>query len=401
MKRFRFVVVVLFLFSSLFVRMPFVKAEATVTIDFFHSATCGHCQEEDAFLAELEATHAELVVRRWEITEHPELYAEVRAVLQEAPYDVFAGVPLTLIGGYAFSAFDPETDPENLENYIQYYARHPRTGIVDLVLNDQTVGPEAFQDLGRLIRIPLIGMVEPGEISLGIATAILGFFDGINPCAMWVLILLVTFLANLRDRKRMWILGSAFLAASGIAYFVILIAWINLSQIIGLTGWIRIILGTLAMGFGAWLIYRRIREMKTTEAGCTVADDGKKKRIAARLRDIVANPKLGVALLEIVLLALSVNVLELACSPVYPAVFGTLLAANNTLSAWGQAGYVLLYVVFFLLDDFLVFGIAMATFRVKGISARWSRIGALIAACLLFALGFFLTFLPNLLFFNF
>ena len=401
MKRLPFFLGVLFLLSSLFVGIPAVRAESPVILDFFHSATCGHCQEEDAFLADLEASHPELLVRRWEITEHPELYAEVRTVLQDAPYDVFAGVPLTLIGGYAFSGFDAETDPENLESYLQYYARHPRTGIVDLVLAGQPVGPEDFQDLGRLVQIPLVGPVDPQEISLVIATAILGFFDGINPCAMWVLILLVTFLANLRDRKRMWILGSAFLFASGAAYFLILIAWMNLSALFGAIGWIRIALGVLAMAFGVWQIFRRIREMKTADAGCTVTDEGKKKRLASRLRDIVAKPNLGLALLEIALLALSVNVLELACSPVYPAVFGTLLALDNSLSALAQAGYILLYVVFFLLDDFLVFGIAMATFRVKGISARWSRIGALVAACLLFALGFFLTFFPEILFLNF
>lgn len=396
----RFLLVLILVFGIVLPWLPAMKAETTVTLDFFYSATCSHCQEENAVLEQLEAEYPGLLVRRWEITENPVLYQKVEAVLQEAPYSVAAGVPLTLLGGYAFSAFDSATDPQNLENYILYYVEHPRTGIVDRILADQAVGAGDFEDLGRLVRIPLFGVVDLGEVSLWVGTVILGFFDGINPCAMWVLILLVTFLANQRDRKRMWILGSAFLAASGFAYFLIVIAWVNVSLLIGYSGWIRVALGILAMALGTWQVFRHFRTVRTEAVGCTVADAGKKRRIAARIREILSRKNLGLAVLEIVLLALSVNVLELACTPVFPAVFGNLLAFHGITGA-AQAGFVALYVLFFLLDDLVVFGVAMITFRVKGISARWSKAASLVAAILLFALGFLLAFFPDILFLQF
>ena len=60
------------------------------------------------------------------------------------------------------------------------------------------------------IDLPIIGKINIKEVSLPIISIILGLIDGFNPCAMWVLFFLISMLLNMKDRKKMWILGITF-----------------------------------------------------------------------------------------------------------------------------------------------------------------------------------------------
>ena len=59
-----------------------------------------------------------------------------------------------------------------------------------------------------------LGEIEIKYLSLGLVTLIIGLLDGFNPCAMWVLVFLINLLLGMADRRKMWILGSVFIAAS-------------------------------------------------------------------------------------------------------------------------------------------------------------------------------------------
>ena len=41
------------------------------------------------------------------------------------------------------------------------------------------------------------------DVGLPIFTLVMGLLDGLNPCSMWVLILMISLLAPLNDRRRM------------------------------------------------------------------------------------------------------------------------------------------------------------------------------------------------------
>jgi hypothetical protein len=60
--------------------------------------------------------------------------------------------------------------------------------------------------------------------------------------------------------------------------------------------------------------------------------------------------------------------------------------------------YILLYVFFFVLDDIIIFSIAVISFRVTGLSAKYSKYTNLIGGILMVVLGFILIFFPSLLF---
>ena len=73
-------------------------------------------------------------------------------------------------------------------------------------------------------------------------------------------------------------------------------------------------------------------------------------------------------MLGIIALAVSVNLIELACSTGLPLIFTQILAFND-LSAFEYTIYMLLYILFFLIDDIVIFVVAMLTLNFKGISS--------------------------------
>ena len=82
------------------------------------------------------------------------------------------------------------------------------------------------------------------------------------------------------------------------------------------------------------------------------------KTILKMIKKITNSEKMVIALVSVVVLALLVNVLELACSSAFPAVFSEILAVNE-ITGLPRILYLLLYTFFYMIDDFVVFVIAV------------------------------------------
>lgn len=106
------------------------------------------------------------------------------------------------------------------------------------------------------------------------------------------------------------------------------------------------------------------------------------------------------AILGVMGLAISVNLVELACSAGLPLVFTELLALNETTSMM-KFLYTLVYIFFFLIDDLVVFCIAMFTMKVTGISTKYNKYSHLLGGIIMVLIGILLIFKPEWLMFNF
>ena len=82
---------------------------------------------------------------------------------------------------------------------------------------------------------------------------------------------------------------------------------------------------------------------------------------------IVKEKSFFLAIIGIILLAISVNIIELLCSLGLPVMFSEILTINEVSSSM-KLVYSLIYVFFFLIDDIIVFIIAMKTLEIKAIS---------------------------------
>jgi hypothetical protein len=245
------------------------------------------------------------------------------------------------------------------------------------------------------VHLPFIGQVDLKAFSLPVLTIILGTLDGFNPCAMWVLLFLISLLLNMPNRKRMWILGAVFIIASSAVYFLFLAAWLNVILFYGLVSWLRIAIAVVAIGSGLY----HLREFYLNRSGCKAADDKKRQKIFAKLRAITQSQLFWVALGGIILLAAAVNLIEMVCSAGLPAIYTSVLSMSH-LPAWQYYAYLLLYIFFYMLDDLVVFFVAMIALRTVGISSKYSRWSNLIGGIIIFIIGVLLIFRPTWLSFH-
>mgnify|MGYP000894072050 CR=1 FL=1 len=390
------------LFLVLIIPAPLhANAEETVAIHFFYDEICTHCQEAGIFLETLERDFTNIVIHRYDVGKDPEavaLFGEVRAVFDKR----MALTPFIVIGGAALVGFGPQTEADII-NLIGRYTAEAHVDVVRKLIDGIAVLPEDIESVrfapGDYVKLPLIGEVPIDELSLFVGAVVIGFVDGFNPCAMWILLFLITMLFNMKNKARMWLLGLTFLMTSAFVYFLIMAAWLNVALTIAGITWIRILIGVFALGFGLTAVIRHLLRARTEADGCEVADGGQRRKIMDRIRALVSEKSLPLALLGIIILAISVNLLELACSAGLPLLYTQILAYNELPISLYYL-YILVYGFFFLIDDLAVFFIAMFTLRLTGISARYARISHLVGASIMLIIGFLLIFFPQIIMFS-
>ena len=247
--------------------------------------------------------------------------------------------------------------------------------------------------------VPVLGHIKAKEVSLPLLSIVLGLVDGFNPCAMWILVFLISMLFGMKDRKKMWILGSTFILTSGIVYLLFMVSWLNLAVFLTSIKLIRLLIAIFSIIFGMYNIYRYIDSLNK-EDGCDVTDKEDRKKIMKKIKKITTNQKFILSIIGIMTLAVSVNILELLCSLGLPVVFTNILALNH-LNILEYSIYILIYIIFFLIDDIIVFTVAMMSMKIKGISNKYTKYSHLIGGIIMVLLGILMALKPEWLMFNF
>jgi hypothetical protein len=248
----------------------------------------------------------------------------------------------------------------------------------------------------KIINLPILGKIDAYKISLLALTVILGLLDGFNPCAMWTLLFLIGLLLGMKDRKRMWVLGSTFIIASAFVYFMFMSAWLNFFLFLGFIVWVRIVIGIIALLGGG---YRLKEFLFNKESSCKVTSHENREKVIQKLKSAVGEKSFSLAMGGIIVLAFMVNLVELICSAGLPAVYTQVLAMND-LSVWQYYLYLLLYIFFYMLDDLLVFIIAMITLEITGLSTKYLKFSQLFGGVIMLIIGLFLIFKPQWLMFG-
>jgi len=200
----------------------------------------------------------------------------------------------------------------------------------------------------------------------------------------------------MKDRKRMFILGSVFIATSALVYFFFMAAWLNLVLFIGMIIWVRLAIGIIALAGGGY----NLKEYFTNkESGCKVTDSEKRQKIFEKLKNITQRKSFWLALGGILVLAFAVNLVELICSAGLPAIYTQILTLSN-LNPFQYYLYIMFYIFVFMLDDLFVFFAAMATLQMVGFTTKYAHRSRLISGILMLAIGLMLIFKPEWLMFG-
>lgn len=241
------------------------------------------------------------------------------------------------------------------------------------------------------IEIPGWGMLRVSDLGLPAFTFVIGLLDGFNPCAMWVLVFLLSILVNVRSRVRILAIAGTFVLVSGLAYFAFMAAWLNVFLLVGYTRWLQIALGLLALFIGVV----NVKDFVAFKRGISLSiPDAAKEGIYARVRKIVTAQYLGVAVAMAVVLAISVNVIELLCTAGLPAVYTQILTVQQ-LPAWQNYAYLLLYILAYMIDDTLLLAAFVTTLSHRKIQEREGRWLKLVSGLVILALGIVMLFKPE------
>lgn len=400
-----FLVICLFSFCNV---VNAVSKKNLVNIYLFHSYTCKHCKEEIKLLDELEKEYDNIKIYKYEVNENGN--GELLKNISEIMGSKVTGTPYTIIGNKVFSGYDYENSKGRFKGAIEYYSKYGYEDKVGEYISsiplpsyevkdtDPDVDEYISNYISYKVKLPLIGEVKLKNLTLPLITVVIGLADGFNPCAMWVLLFLISMLIGMKDKKRMWILGSTFLLISALIYLIFMMSWLNLANLLISVVWVRVIIAIVSLVGGIINLRGYIKHRKVS--GCDVVDDKKRNKIITRIKKFTTEKNFWLAILGVIVLAISVNVVELACSAGLPVMFIEILSLNN-LTAIEEIIYIVLYMLFFLLDDFVVFVIAMTTLSLTGVSSKYGNLSKLIGGILMLLIGLLLMFKPEWIMFNF
>jgi hypothetical protein len=233
--------------------------------------------------------------------------------------------------------------------------------------------------------------LSASRLGLPLFTLALGLIDGLNPCAMWVLLFLLSMLVRLRDRARMaWIAGT-FVAVSGAVYYAFMAAWLNLFLAVGLSDAVRLLLAGLALAIGAFNIKDFIAWGRGPSIGIPQAA---KPGIYARVRAVLQAQAWSASLLGVAALAVVVNMVELLCTAGIPALFTAVLAQQG-LEPAAYYGYLGLYIVGYMADDTAMVIAAVAALGSGRLDERGARVLKLLSGVVMVLLGALLLWRPQ------
>jgi glutaredoxin len=338
-------------------------------IEFFTRAGCPHCARAREFLQALEKSRPELIVLELPVDSDPEAYERLLALAARHRVGTL-GVP----------------------------AFHLRGQLVVGFLDGETTGR---QIRALLDAEPLVDSVETGafgrlsarELGLPLFTLVIGLLDGFNPCAMWVLLFLLSMLVHLRSRRKMVLIAGTFVAVSGVAYFAFMAAWLNLFLLIGFSRAVQILLGLTALGIGSL----HVKEFFAFRQGPSLAiPEAAKPGLYARVRAIVRADNMAGALGSVIVLAVLVNIVELLCTAGFPAVYTQILSSQE-LPQWQHYAYLGLYVGAYMADDTVMVAIAVWTLGHRKLGETGGRALQLSSGLVMLGLGAVLLFWPRFL----
>jgi len=240
----------------------------------------------------------------------------------------------------------------------------------------------------------LFGVLDIQKLGLPLFTFTIGLLDGLNPCAMWVLLFLLSMLVHFKSRSRMLIIAGSFVFVSGLVYYAFMAAWLNLFLFVGLSARITYALAIIALIIG----FININDYFTPARGISLKiPELAKPGIYAQVRNIVQSKNLFFALTAAIILAVAVNLIELLCTAGLPALY-TAILSQMELSPISYYAYLGLYIIGYMADDAFMVFLAVLALGSRKMSANSGRYLKLLSGVVMILLGLIMTIKPEWLY---
>lgn len=359
--------------------VAFAEAPAqahTAVLDVYVSDSCPHCAAARAYLPTLVALFPQLDVQVHSLEQDRGARARLEDLSRRAGIWP-PGVPTFVINDQLSVGFGGARAEADLQAFVQ-------RGLL---------GAGTRQPNATAVDAGWLGTLSVDRLGLPLFTVALGLLDGFNPCAMWVLLFLLSMLIHLRDRSRMALIASVFVVVSGLVYYAFMAAWLNLFLAIGLSETVRLALAVIALFIG--LV--NLKDFVALGRGPSLSiPESAKPGLYARVRAVLNARSLWISLISVSVLAVVVNFIEALCTAGIPAIY-TAVLTQHQLSPALHYGYLGLYIAGYIADDALMVAAAVFALNSRKLSEKSGRLLKLLSGLVMLALGLVMLFKPELL----
>jgi len=371
-----------------------------LVVYMFGRDDCGFCQQQKAFMDEAGIPYEYLNI----VTD-----SNAKALYKEVveKHELTRVTPITIVGDRVFLGFNSEVTTgkaimtalatakngniRTIADHLAYAEKQDALFAGGCSEIGCTEGEVSY-----IFDLPFIGVVDLKSFSLFSLSLVLGTIDGFNPCAMWVLITFLMLLAQAGSRQKMIFLAGIFILTEAIMYNLILNVWYKTWDFVALDQIVTPLVGFLALGGGVFFLYRWYRSQATVLI-CDITNIDSQTKTISKLKAIISQPLTITTIGAIIFVAFSVNIIEFACSIGIPQAYTKILDLNM-LTFLERQWYILVYIFGFMIDNLIVFGLAIWGFsRLKAHGAKYARASLLIGGVMMVLLGLMLIFVPDAL----
>ncbi len=357
-----------------------------IRLHFFWSKTCPHCQKAKPFISDLVQSKDWLELNSYEISGNPENAALYKVLSEKIGEENFAVPAFLFCEQVVIGYLDEQTTGALLRDQLLKCR--------DSLFPDKKKIPIKTLEVNRTkVSIPFLGEFNPENMSLPVFTIIIAGLDAFNPCAFFVLLLLLSLLTNAKDRKRMLLVGGIFVFFSGFIYFIFMAAWLNIFLYLGELRFITIIAALVATGVS--LI--NIKDYFLFKKGVSLSiPDSAKPGLYGRVRGLMNASSLPTLIMGTIMLAVVANSYELLCTSGFPMVFTRILTLND-LPSWGHYLYLAFYNIIYVIPLMIIVLLFIKTLGSRKLSEKEGRILKLISGMMMLGLGLMLLLVFELL----
>jgi glutaredoxin-related protein len=373
-----FLIVFLIFVSTLFLRPIFAQTnpQPKLEINFFYSQTCPHCLAEQKFLDSIETKYPDVKINRYlaSDSESKKLLADL---LTKHDAQTYAGlVPITFVGEDLILGFDNVSGiGKRIEQSIERQ------------LNNAKPTPEIDKNK---VNLPIIGEIDLTKYSLPLQAVILGFFDGFNVCSLGALVMILGLVLILRSRSKIILFGGLYILVTAVIYGVLIFLWYQLFYYLApVLKVMNIFVGVLGIGGGIYFL-REFIKYKKSDPTCSIQKENKivSKYSLKVQKAFQESGGIWGIIIGIIIFSAVITIIEFPCSAVIPVLFAGIMA-HAKLSILVYIFYLLIYLFFYMLDEIVIFLIAVFTMNLKITSGKTIRWLSLIEAIVLFGLGIY------------
>ncbi len=349
---------------------------------FFYSPTCPHCRDEQVFLDKLEDEFPDLAVERVSVNSSGSMDRLAPLLEQKDASNYLGVVPITFVGDELFIGFDNEKN-------IGKAMRESLLRQFGLSTKDEKSNIVVAGSVNQNINVPFVGNVGFSSLPLPVLTILLGFLDGFNVCSLGALLVILGLVITLKSRTKIFIYGGAFILTTAIVYGLLIVLWHQIFKTLSpYLRTLQIIIGLVGILGGVYFVKEFFR-IKRQGMVCETSNNKLIKDVTRKIKEVFSSPGKSLTIVgSILVFSAIIAVVEFPCSAAVPLVFAGILA-DAGLPTFGYLGYIALFIVFYMIDEIIVFSVAVWKMNIWLSSPKFSKWVVLVEALVLFIIGFY------------